>query len=407
MRAQKIYSAWNEGEEHSGIEKQHIGDAGSGGLMPEDGRVAAHKLNLNGVIIIILACCMGALTIYSMLFMVNFFTRQLQNMVGIVYEQDAAVAQELLRGMFDGKDRAEYGMDAAINLGYTSGAFSLWNRVNDIYSVVCLFALFTGILVCGIVCQAVLGVKRQRMAGIENGHAIGRLRREIKAKEEYYKDREQEIQVFMENVAHQLKTPLAAVMVNLELLDGKERQHDERLKEKCIEDIEHMKELLMLLLNSARIRVGKLHFNKRKLDIASLLDRLELENDGLIMENIESCMITADEEWLYQAIKNIVENGLVYGKVLMRESCESEKLRLDIVDEGPGINKNDVSRMFDRYYIGENSRKDSTGIGLNLAYMVIKAHGGDIVVHDNEKAKGCTISICLPRYNIKEKVKIC
>ena len=107
MRAQKLYSAWNEGEEHSGIGKQHIGDAGSGGLMPEDGRVAAHKLNLNGVIIIILACCMGALTIYSMLFMVNFFTRQLQNMVGIVYEQDAAVAQELLRGMFDGKDRAE------------------------------------------------------------------------------------------------------------------------------------------------------------------------------------------------------------------------------------------------------------------------------------------------------------
>ena len=324
-----------------------------------------------------------------------------------MYEQDAAVAQELLRGMFDGKDRAEYGMDAAINLGYTSGAFSLWNKVNDIYSVVCILAFFTVILVCGIVCLAVLGVKRHRMAYIENEHVIGRLRREAKAKEEYYKDREQEIQIFMENVAHQLKTPLAAVMVNLELLDGKDRQHDERLKEKCIENIEHMKELLMLLLNSVRIRVGKLHFNKRKLDIASLLDRLELENDGLIMENIESCMITADEEWLYQAIKNIVENGLVYGKIVMRESCESEKLRLDIVDEGPGINKNDVSRMFDRYYIGVNSRKDSTGIGLNLAYMVIKAHGGDIVVHDNEKAKGCTISISLPRYNIKEKVKIC
>ena len=46
MRAQKLYSAWNEGEEHSGIGKQHIGDAGSGGLMPEDGRAAAHKLNI-------------------------------------------------------------------------------------------------------------------------------------------------------------------------------------------------------------------------------------------------------------------------------------------------------------------------------------------------------------------------
>ena len=53
------------------------------------------------------------------------------------------------------------------------------------------------------------------MADIENGHAIGRLWREIKAKEEYYKDREHEIKVFMENVAHQLKTPLAAVSETL------------------------------------------------------------------------------------------------------------------------------------------------------------------------------------------------
>lgn len=367
---------------------------------------ALRKSNINGIAIIILTCCMGAFALGSMFFMVKFFTHKIQNMVGIVYEQDAAMAQRLLYGMFAGEDKAEYGLQAAKNLGYTSDAFSLWNRTNNIYSALYIFAAVVGIFVCGIVLFIVVREKRQRMADIESEHVINRLRQEAQAKEEYYEDRERGIELFMENVAHQLKTPLASVMVNLELIDGKDRKHDERLKEKCMDNIENMKELLMLLLNSARIRAGKFHFNKHKVDAALLVDRLQLENDGIVVENMSSCMIDADEEWLYQALKNIVVNGLDYGNVALNMVCENEKVYFDIVDEGPGVDKNDISKMFDRYYIGGNSRKDSTGIGLNLAYMVVKAHGGDIVVHSNDKGSGCTIRVTIPRYNIKEKVKI-
>ena len=189
-------------------------------------------------------------------------------------------------------------------------------------------------------------------------------------------------------------------------MDGGDREHDERLREKCIDNIEHMKELLMMLLNSARLRVGKLHFNKRRMDAASLVKRLALENDGLTVENMPSCMIDADEEWLYQALNNIVSNGLEYGRVVLRGACQSDMVSLGITDEGPGVKKEEMSKLFERYYVGENSREDSTGIGLNLAYMVVKAHGGDIVVHSADGDTGCVIRIMLPIYSVKEKIKI-
>ena len=357
------------------------------------------------IAIIGLACCMGALALGGMLFMLKFYTGQMQNMVGIVYEYDENAAKELLGGMFMGQGETAMGIEAAKNLGYTQDAFSLWNRLN-IYGTMLLFGGVAVIILCGIICIVVIRGRRHDIADTENEHTINRLAEDARAKEKYYTDRQQDIQIFMENVAHQLKTPLAAVMVNLELLDGEDRQQDELHKEKCIENIEYMKELLMLLLNSARLRVGKLHFNKKRVDTASLVTRLELENDDLIVERVPSCMIDADEEWLYQAVNNIVSNGLEYGRVILSGTCQSDRVSLEIKDEGPGVNKDEMSKLFERYYVGENSKKDSTGIGLNLAYMVVRAHGGDIVVHSTDDEPGCTIKITIPRYNVKEKIKI-
>lgn len=356
------------------------------------------------IAIIGLACCMGALALGGMLFMLKFYTGQMQSMVGIVYEYDENVAKELLGGMFIGQGETAMGIEAAKNLGYTQDAFSLWNRLN-IHGTMLLFGGVAVIILCGIICIVVIRGRRHDIADTENEHIINRLTEDARAKEKYYIDRQQDIQIFMENVAHQLKTPLAAVMVNLELIDGEYRQQDELHKEKCIENIEHMKELLMLLLNSARLRVGKLHFNKKRVDIASLVTRLELENDGLIVERVPSCMIDADEEWLYQAVNNIVSNGLEYGRVILSGTYQSDHVSLKIKDEGPGVNKDEMSKLFERYYVGENSRKDSTGIGLNLAYMVVRAHGGDIVIHSTEDEPGCTIKITIPMYNVKEKIK--
>lgn len=141
------------------------------------------------IAIIGLACCMGALALGGMLFMLKFYTGQMQNMVGIVYEYDENAAKELLGGMFTGRDEKAVGVEAAKSLGYTGEAFSLWNRLN-VYGVIVVFICLTLVTVCGIVCLVVIRRKRQELTDTENEHTINRLTEDACTKEKYYADRQ-------------------------------------------------------------------------------------------------------------------------------------------------------------------------------------------------------------------------
>ncbi|MGN1187215.1 MAG: sensor histidine kinase [Lachnospiraceae bacterium] len=354
------------------------------------------------ILMVGMACGMAIMAICGMLFMMYSYTIRLQSMVGIVYEQDKAAAGELMKLMFSGNDMAKEGVAAAEKLGYTDKAFVILGK--NIIS--CGALLFSALILAAVALIVYCIIRKNKEEGERNAllkHSLNDLVRRTEEQKQYYEDREHQLQVFMENVAHQLKTPLAAVMVNLELMEGEDAAHDERLKDKCIRSIEKMKELLMTLLNTARLQAGKLHFDKEALDVLELVTRLESEYDGVYVEKQDSFIIDGDREWLYQALNNIVTNGLSYGKVLIRMEGGSEILRIEITDEGCGVSESDINAMFDRYYVGENRKNDSTGIGLNLAYMVVKAHGGDIIVH-NSDGGGCCIEIILPRYELKNKL---
>lgn len=353
------------------------------------------------ILVVGMACCMAVIAICSMLFMMYSYTIRLQSMVGIVYEQDKAAAGELMKLMFSGNDMAKEGVAAAEKLGYTDKAFIILGK-NIISHGVLAFTVVIFAAVALIVYCIIRKNKEETERNTRLKHNLRDLEKRAEEQKQYYEDREHQLQVFMENVAHQLKTPLAAVMVNLELMDGEDVGHDGRLKDKCIGSIEKMKELLMTLLNTARLQAGKLHFDKETLDILELVTQLESENEGVYVEKQESFVIDGDREWLYQALNNIVANGLSYGKVLIRMEGGSEILRMEIIDEGCGVSESDIHAIFDRYYVGESGKNDSTGIGLNLAYMVVKAHGGDIIVHNGEGG-GCCIEIILPRYELKNK----
>lgn len=354
------------------------------------------------ILVVGMACCMAVIAICGMLFMMYSYTIRLQSMVGIVYEQDKAAAGELMKLMFSEDDMAKEGMAAAVKLGYTDKAFFLLGKSIISYGALLFTALIFALFAATIYCM-IRGSREEIERSTLQKHKLHDLAKRAEEQTQYYEDREHQLQVFMENVAHQLKTPLAAVMVNLELMEGEDAAHDEKLKDKCIGSIEKMKELLMTLLNTARLQAGKLHFDKETLDILELVTRLESEYDGVYVEKQDSFVIEGDREWLYQALNNIVANGLSYGRVFIRMKGGNEILRIEIIDEGCGVSERDIHAMFDRYYVGEQGRNDSTGIGLNLAYMVVKAHGGDIIVHNSEGG-GCCIEIILPRYELKNKM---
>ena len=106
--------------------------------------------------------------------------------------------------------------------------------------------------------------------------------------------------------------------------------------------------------------------------------------------------IFCDSVWQIEAISNILKNAVEHSKDAETVSilCENTKMYLEIkiVDNGEGISKKDLSHIFERFYKGEKSSKDSIGIGLSLSKSIIEKNNGIIFV-DSEIGKGTTFTI--------------
>jgi two-component system phosphate regulon sensor histidine kinase PhoR len=121
-----------------------------------------------------------------------------------------------------------------------------------------------------------------------------------------------------------------------------------------------------------------------------------------VITNIGSDItIEGDGDRLTEAFLNIIENGVKYGhdsgsvKVLVRE--DSGKAVVTVRDGGTGIRKEDMERIYDRFFRADSSRDtEGTGLGLSIAKAIIEAHGGQIIIQ-SEWGKGTTSSVTLPK----------
>jgi two-component system phosphate regulon sensor histidine kinase PhoR len=121
-----------------------------------------------------------------------------------------------------------------------------------------------------------------------------------------------------------------------------------------------------------------------------------------VITNIGSDItIEGDGDRLTEAFLNIIENGVKYGhdsgsvKVLVRE--DSGKAVVTVRDCGTGIRKEDMERIYDRFFRADSSRDtEGTGLGLSIAKAIIEAHGGQIIIQ-SEWGKGTTSSVTLPK----------
>lgn len=249
----------------------------------------------------------------------------------------------------------------------------------------------------------------------------------------YIYKREEQMQKFMENIAHQIKTPLARIILNLDMLvsdldehhvdsmcrnkdsNDKEKNDIENKRKRLIEDslnsCEEIKKHVLMLLNLARMEAGKVHFRKDIVELTSIFqkifDRFGEKNISTNINFMDEIYIRGDENWLFEAISNIIDNSLVHGKsqkpieISVRE-FEAD-VRVSITDYGKGLNEDEILKIFDRYYTGDETDTYSTGIGMNLARYVIRAHYSDIRIKNNEKT-GLTIEFNLPKPELKQKI---
>ncbi|MEF2690169.1 MAG: HAMP domain-containing sensor histidine kinase, partial [Bacilli bacterium] len=212
----------------------------------------------------------------------------------------------------------------------------------------------------------------------------------------------------LEDISHQLKTPLTAITIMLDNVTSD--NIDNKVKMRFLSDIKkevsNINFLVQNLLKLSRFDVNAITYNisLNKLEdiICESLNNLsslsDLKNVKIKHIKNESVMLKCDYKWEVEAITNIIKNCIEHtenGTVKISYNDCKTYIKLVIEDNGVGINKEDIAHIFERFYKGANSSKDSVGIGLSLSLSIIEKDNGKI---DVESKKGTTFTIRYYKY---------
>ena len=234
----------------------------------------------------------------------------------------------------------------------------------------------------------------------------------IKLKElSNYEQKEQQFLMnTLEDISHQLKTPLTALMITNDILMSHDLTEEERLDflRKESKELEKMEWLITTLLKLSKLDSGQVKFKKEKVKAETLIDDalesllipLELKHVTVVKKNLDFnlfCDILWMREALTNVLKNACEHSLENGKITITGDDNPVYKSISITDNGVGIKKSDIKNIFKRFY-STSSSKNSMGIGLNMARIIIEKHNGKIEV-ESEVGKYTTFKIIFIKRN--------
>lgn len=198
------------------------------------------------------------------------------------------------------------------------------------------------------------------------------------------------------DISHQLKTPLTSLMVMNDLL----KTEDDSAKQKEFlntqsAQLDRMNWLIQTLLKLSKIDAGSVQMKQERTMINSLISEamrpfevlIDIKNVRYIYSSSD-VSILCDKNWTVEALQNIIKNCIEHmdndGVLTISTEETSIFTQIIISDTGSGIAKEDVPHIFERFYKGKNSGKDSVGIGLPLAKSILVSQHGDILVETKE-----------------------
>ncbi|AZB44193.1 response regulator [Bacillus sp. FJAT-42376] len=216
---------------------------------------------------------------------------------------------------------------------------------------------------------------------------------------------------FVSTVSHELRTPLASVLGFTELMLHKELK-PERQKKYLTTIFQEAKRLTALIndfLDVQRMEAGKQTYEKKYDDLFPILKQLaelqeiQTRNHAIRIERLtEQTIVLGDKDKLSQVFSNLISNAIKYspngGSIEIRLFEEEQYLNISIKDEGLGIPKEAMDKLFNKFYRVDNSdrrRIGGTGLGLAIAKEIVKAHEGTISVQ-SELGKGSVFTVRLP-----------
>lgn len=201
----------------------------------------------------------------------------------------------------------------------------------------------------------------------------------------------------LEDIAHQIKTPLSALKMYNEIILDSENLNKEQVEFLNLSDIQisRLDWLISSLLKISKFEADIIELNTTKFVISELGQSIKetlinnLKNRKLTIKEIGdmSKEVNLDFKWTREALLNLVKNATEHAKknseIIINYTVNISIIRIDILNKGNLISSKDMSKIFTRFYkSSENSNPDSVGIGLNLSKKIIEKQGGTIAVQN-------------------------
>ena len=381
----------------------------------------------------------------------------LKSMIGRLYEEDPESAEQMMGWLFEGErgGAVEKGEEALTALGYTDKGAEYLYEQSRLYTfsagMVCVEILAGIALLILFVWMERLREEREEelvrrirsgeMAPAASGreqpeepadggsqsdgavqpeepeqaleYEIAKLFDRLEAEEHYLQEKNLMTQNFIENIAHQIKTPLSCISISQErILEGTEGEARE-LAQQSLRYTDEIGKLMKRLLDIGRLEAGKVIWHREMFRMADLLEdcaaSLEDGTERILTMGDREAEYYGDYEWLKEAFSNILKNCLEHDasgeKITASLTQSREGIKIVIRDHGPGISEKDLPHIFDRFYLPEKTGTSHVGIGLNLARLVIEQHFGTVAAR-NAEGGGAEFTVILPAYSIMKTERI-
>lgn len=221
---------------------------------------------------------------------------------------------------------------------------------------------------------------------------------------------------WVSDVAHELKTPLTALLLVGDSLAAGVTDRNAVLVERLLKELRRMQDLVADLLELSRLEnvLPGQGIPLESIDVHSLLkdawqgvvplaEEKALSLHSNLHELQPNVQVHGDRKRLHRALLNLFDNALRYspqaGTIFVDVHCSGDWLRIGIRDQGPGLSEQDLDHMFERFYRGDTSRyrhhRGASGLGLAIVQQIVLAHGG-WVLGDNDPTGGARFELRLP-----------
>lgn len=206
------------------------------------------------------------------------------------------------------------------------------------------------------------------------------------------------IKTYLEDISHQLKTPLTVINISLDNLIDNPNMDEKNRNEfisKISKEVTNINNLIQNLLKLSKFDVNVINFVNKSVNIKEFINKsidkisliADLKNINIKVNILNDFNLNIDLNWQIEALSNIVKNAIEHSNEndMVYINCNDNKIysKIEIINNGI-INDKDLNKIFDRFYTNKKGYSESVGIGLSLAKNIIEKNNGKIDVYSKD-----------------------